>query len=159
MNREQRKYFFNRLESTYMKAVNEINKKANEAIEKLEGPNIRIARLMLDPDIQRRMIQCMAEFFSNKDHQQDPIRMGVNLDRYYRGLDFMLYIPEIREAFEDHQKEMDSINARRNSMSEQLHREQQRIKDNVMFGEDAKELLNAIQSFSKLATELVGRFE
>lgn len=159
MNREQRKYFFNRLECIYTKAANELNKKANEAIEKLEGPNSRISQLMKDPDIQRRMIQCMTEFFSDKDHQQDPIRMGVNLDRYYRGLDFMLYIPEIRQAFDDHQKEINSINAIRNSMSEQLYREQQRIKDTVMFGDDAEEFLNAIQSFSKLATELVGRFE
>ena len=163
MNREQRKYFIDRLDSELTKALTELNSRTEKKLSQLQNVCQELAELMNKPKVRKAVCDAMQTFLMG---QQPGTSLGdVSVyfkDKYskcYTGaLDLSTRIPEIRAILDERDNRMKRIQDEKRVIHTKLHEAKLALKDQIMFGEDAEKLLGQLTEFRNTITELVNNF-
>lgn len=163
MNREQRKYFIDRLDSELNKALTELTARTEKKLSQLQNVCQELAELMNKPQVREAVCDAMQTFLME---QRPDISIGdvsVYFNNMYRGhrvcaLDLSDLIPEIQSVLDERDNSMKRIQDEKKAIQTKLYEAKLALKDQIMFGDDAEKLLCQLTEFRNTVTELVNNF-
>ncbi len=163
MNREQRKYFTDRIDSELNKALTELQARTEKKIKQLPNKCEALANLMTKPQVRKAVCDAMQSFLM--DQRPDTVigDVSVYFKNRYSGsrsctLDLSAKIPEIQAVLDDYDSSINRIMDERSAIQTKLYEAKLALKDQIMFGEDAEKLLGQLTEFRNTISELVNNF-
>lgn len=163
MNREQRKYFTDRLDSELNKAISALNARSEEKIKQLPNKCEALAKLMAKPQVRKAVCDAMEAFLSDTAYNVSIGDLTIYVKNRYTGcrstsLDLSREVPEIQEVLDDYDNAVNRIHEERSALQTKICEAKLVLKDQVMFGEDAEKLLGQLTEFRNTVAELVNGF-
>lgn len=163
MNREQRKYFTDRLDNELNKALSELNARSEKKIKQLPNKCEALAKLMAKPQVRKAVCDAMEAFLAETQGNAAIGDLTVYIKNRYTGcrstsLDLSKEVPEIQEVLDDYDNAVNRIHDERSAIQTKLYEAKLALKDQIMFGEDAEKLLGQLTEFRNTISELVNNF-
>lgn len=164
MNREQRKYFIDRLDSELDKALMELHARTEKKLSQLPSRYEALARIMAEPQVRKAVCDALEAFLSEQQ-QITPPHATVSIyfkNPYSEGcknvLGLSARIPEIQAVLDERDNSMKRIQDEKTAIRTKLYEAKLALKDQIMFGDDAEKLLGQLTEFRNTITELVNNF-
>lgn len=163
MNREQRKYFIDRLDSELNKALTELNARTEKKLNQLQNVCQELAELMARPRVRKAVCDAMQTFLMGQLPGTTIGEVSVYFKNRYSGrrgctLDLSALIPEIQAVLDERDNSMKRLQDEKNAIQTKLYDAKTALKDQIMFGDDAEKLLGQLTEFRNTVTELVNNF-
>lgn len=163
MNREQRKYFIDRLDGELNNALIELNARTEKKLNQLQNVCQEVAELMAKPQVRKAMCDAMQTFLMEQQPYTSIEDVSVYFKNRYSGrrgcpLDLSAIIPEIQAVLDERDNNMNRIQDEKKAIQTKLYDAKLALKDQIMFGDDAEKLLGQLTEFSNTVTEVVNNF-
>lgn len=163
MNREQRKYFIDRLDSELNNALTELNARTEKKLNQRSNVLEELAELMAKPQVRKAVCDALQTFLMEQRPDTLIGDVSVYLKNRYSGcrgctLDLSARIPEIQAVLDEYDNSMKRIQDKRSAIQTKLYDAKIALKDQIMFGEDAEKLLGQLTEFRNTVSELVNNF-
>lgn len=163
MNREQRKYFTDRIDSELNKAFTELRARTEKKIKQLPNKCEALANLMTKPQVRKAVCDAMQSFLMDQRPDTAIGDLTVYIKNRYTGcrstsLDLSKEVPEIQEVLDDYDNAVNRIHDESSAIQTKLYEAKLALKDQIMFGEDAEKLLSQLTEFRSTISELVNNF-
>lgn len=163
MNREQRKYFIDRLDSELNNALTELEARTTKKLNQLQNVCQELAELMAKPQVRKAVCDAMQTFLMEQRPDTSIEDVSVYFKNRYSGrrgctLDLSDLIPEIQAVLDERDNSMKRIQDEKKVIRAKLYDAKIALKDQIMFGDDAEKLLGQLTEFRNTVTELVNNF-
>lgn len=165
MNREQRKYFIDRLDSELNKALTELDARTEKKLNQLQNGCQELAELMNKPQVRKAVCDAMQTFLMGQLPCTPIGDVSVYFKNHYPGRSTLVLntrIPEIQAVLDELDSrlpiEKKRIQDEKKVIHTKLHEAKLALKDQIMFGDDAEKLLGQLTEFRNTITELVNNF-
>lgn len=163
MNREQRKYFIDRLDSELNNALTELHARTEKKLSQLQNGCQELAELMNKPKVRKAVLDAMQTFLMEQRPGTSIGDVSVYFkDKYSKcytcALDLSARIPEIQAILDERDNSMKRIQDEKKAIHTKLYDAKLALKDQIMFGDDAEKLLGQLTEFRNTITELVNNF-